>query len=105
MFYQGRAMNTLSVIAIIAENQGYDIWNLDFKGSFLGIELDYQNVFQVMNEDEYYYTEILNKDTREVLYSNLDIETVDSFIQALYENKQTVDITQKLNIAWNNKSI
>ena len=32
MFYQGRAMNTLAVIAIIAENQGYDIWNLDFKG-------------------------------------------------------------------------
>lgn len=32
MFYQGRAMNALSVIAIIAENQGYDIWNYDYKG-------------------------------------------------------------------------
>ena len=32
MFYQGRAMNALSVIAIIAENQGYDIWNYDRKG-------------------------------------------------------------------------
>ena len=32
MFYQGRAMNALAVIAIIAENQGYNIWDLDFKG-------------------------------------------------------------------------
>ena len=32
MFYQGRAMNALAVIAIIAENQGYNIWELDFKG-------------------------------------------------------------------------
>ena len=31
MFYQGRAMNALAVIAIIAENQGYDIWEIDFK--------------------------------------------------------------------------
>ena len=32
MFYQGRAMNALSVIAIIAENQGYNIWEYDYKG-------------------------------------------------------------------------
>ena len=32
MFYQGRAMNALAVIAIIAEQQGYNIWELDFKG-------------------------------------------------------------------------
>ncbi len=32
MFYQGRAMNALAVIALIAENQGYNIWDLDFKG-------------------------------------------------------------------------
>ena len=32
MFYQGRAMNALAVIAIIAEHQGYDIWELNFKG-------------------------------------------------------------------------
>ena len=32
MFYQGRAMTALAVIAIIAENQGYNIWNLNFKG-------------------------------------------------------------------------
>ena len=32
MFYQGRAMNALAVIAIIAEHQGYNIWELDFKG-------------------------------------------------------------------------
>ena len=32
MFYQGRAMNALAVIAIIAENQGYNIWDVDFKG-------------------------------------------------------------------------
>ena len=30
MFYQGRAMNALTVIAIIAENQGYNIWDYDF---------------------------------------------------------------------------
>ena len=32
MFYQGRAMNALAVIAIIAENQGYDIWNYQYRG-------------------------------------------------------------------------
>ena len=32
MFYQGRAKNALAVIAIIAEHQGYNIWELDFKG-------------------------------------------------------------------------
>ena len=32
MFYQGRAMNALAVIAINAEHQGYNIWELDFKG-------------------------------------------------------------------------
>ena len=32
MFYQGRAMSALSVIAIIAENQGYNIWDYDRKG-------------------------------------------------------------------------
>tara|TARA_B100000927_G_scaffold286378_1_gene277782 strand:- start:45 stop:1238 length:1194 start_codon:yes stop_codon:yes gene_type:complete len=32
MFYQGRAMNALSVIAIIAENQGYNIWEYNYKG-------------------------------------------------------------------------
>ena len=32
MFYQGRAMNALSAIAIIAENQGYNIWEYDHKG-------------------------------------------------------------------------
>ena len=32
MFYQARAMNALSVIAIIAENQGYNIWDYRYKG-------------------------------------------------------------------------
>ena len=32
MFYQGRAMTALTAIAVIAENQGYNIWDLDFKG-------------------------------------------------------------------------
>ena len=32
MFYQGRAMNALAVIAIIAENQGYNIWDYEHKG-------------------------------------------------------------------------
>ena len=31
MFYQGRAMNALTVIAIIAENQGYNIWDYQHK--------------------------------------------------------------------------
>ena len=35
MFYQARAMNALSVIAIIAENQGYNIWEYDHKGKNL----------------------------------------------------------------------
>ena len=32
MFYQARAMNALAVIAIIAENQGYNIWEYEYKG-------------------------------------------------------------------------
>lgn len=32
MFYQGRAMNALAVIAIISEHQGYNIWEYDHKG-------------------------------------------------------------------------
>jgi len=32
MFYQARAMNALTVIAIIAENQGYNIWDYEYKG-------------------------------------------------------------------------
>ena len=31
MFYQGRAMTALTVIAIIAENQGYNIWEYEHK--------------------------------------------------------------------------
>ena len=31
MFYQGRAMTALTAIAIIAENQGYNIWDYDYK--------------------------------------------------------------------------
>ena len=32
IFYQARAMNALAVIAIIAENQGYNIWDYEHKG-------------------------------------------------------------------------
>ena len=32
IFYQARAMNALAVIAILAENQGYNIWDYDYKG-------------------------------------------------------------------------
>ena len=32
MFYQARAMNALAVIAMLAENQGYNIWNYNHKG-------------------------------------------------------------------------
>ena len=32
MFYQGRAMTALTAIAVIAENQGYNIWDYDHKG-------------------------------------------------------------------------
>ena len=32
IFYQGRAMNALAVIAILAENQGYNIWDYEYKG-------------------------------------------------------------------------
>ena len=31
MFYMGRAMTALATIAVISENQGYDIWNVNFK--------------------------------------------------------------------------
>ena len=32
IFYQGRAMTALTTIAIIAENQGYNIWDYEYKG-------------------------------------------------------------------------
>ena len=32
IFYQARAMNALAVIAIIAENQGYNVWDYEHKG-------------------------------------------------------------------------
>ena len=32
MFYQARAMNALAVIAILAENQGYNIWDYQHRG-------------------------------------------------------------------------
>ena len=32
MFYQARAMNALTVIAILAENQGYNVWGYEHKG-------------------------------------------------------------------------
>ncbi len=32
MFYQARAMNALAVIAILAENQGHNIWDYQYKG-------------------------------------------------------------------------
>ena len=38
MFYQARAMNALAVIAMLAENQGYNIWDYDYKGK------DYHNI-------------------------------------------------------------
>ena len=31
MFYQARAMNALAVIAMLAENQGYNIWDYEYK--------------------------------------------------------------------------
>ena len=38
MFYQARAMNALAVIAIIAENQGYNVWDYEHK------EKNYHNI-------------------------------------------------------------
>ena len=35
IFYQGRAMTALTTIAIIAENQGYNIWDYEHKGKNL----------------------------------------------------------------------
>ncbi|MBD1156796.1 alginate lyase family protein [Pelagibacterales bacterium SAG-MED20] len=35
IFYQGRAMTALTTIAIIAENQGYNIWDYEYKGKNL----------------------------------------------------------------------
>ena len=32
MFYQARAMNALAVIAMLAENQGYNVWDYEHKG-------------------------------------------------------------------------
>ena len=39
MFYQARAMNALAVIAMLAENQGYNIWDYDYKGKNYHVQL------------------------------------------------------------------
>ena len=61
MFYQARAMNALAVIAIIAEHQGYNIWELDFKGKnyhnlvkfFLDFSENNQIVFKYAKENRF----------------------------------------------------
>ncbi len=61
MFYQARAMNALAVIAIIAEHQGYDIWELDFKGKnyhnlvkfFIDFTENNEIVFKYAKENRY----------------------------------------------------
>ncbi len=61
MFYQARAMNALAVIAIIAENQGYDIWEIDFKGKnyhnlvkfFIDFTEDNEIVFKYAKENRW----------------------------------------------------
>ena len=61
MFYEGRAMNALAVIAIIAEHQGYNIWELDFKGKnyhnlvkfFLDFSENNQIVFKYAKENRF----------------------------------------------------
>ena len=42
MFYQARAMNALAVIAILAENQGHNIWDYDYKGK------NYHNIVKLL---------------------------------------------------------
>ncbi len=61
MFYQGRAMNALAVIAIIAEHQGYNIWELDFKGKnyhnlvkfFIDFTENHEIVFKYAKENRW----------------------------------------------------
>ena len=49
------------------------LWNLDFKGCFLGIELKDRWVFQVMNEEDYYYAEFLDRKNMNTFSANLEI--------------------------------
>ena len=62
MFYQARAMNALAVIAILAENQGYDIWEYNHKGK------NYHNIvkffidFTENNEIVFKYAKSMKQD-------------------------------------------
>jgi len=75
MFYQGRAMNALAVIAILAENQGYNIWDYDHKGK------NYHNIvkffidFTENNEIVFKYAKSMKNPGPAKNYKKQDLES------------------------------
>jgi len=75
MFYQGRAMNALAVIAIIAENQGYNIWDADFKGKNYHNLVKFFLDFAENNEIVFKYAKEMHAPGPATDYKRQDLQT------------------------------
>ena len=75
MFYQARAMNALAVIAILAENQGYNVWGYEHKGK------NYHNIvkffidFTENNEIVFKYAKSMKHPGPAKNYKNQDLSS------------------------------
>ena len=75
-------------------------WNLDDEGSFLGVMLNDKMVFQVMNNKNSWYAEILNMNTKAIQYSNLDHEKIEKLLEGVFRKEEIEHASKKLKITW-----
>ena len=80
-------------------------WNLDDEGSFLGVKVNEEMVFQVINNKNSWYAEILNTNTKEIQYSNLDHEKIEKLLDGVFRNEKTGDVSKELKIVWQKGSL
>lgn len=76
------------------------LWNLDFKGCFLGIELKDKWVLQVMNEEDYFFAEFLDRKNMDTISSNLGIEAVEKIMKEIYEGFEPMELIEKNPSNW-----
>ena len=81
------------------------LWNIEHKGSFIGIELEEPFVFQVMNEEHFFYSELLDKDSLEIKFADLDIEIVEKLFDAIFANHDFFKASERLGIEWKSGSL
>ena len=80
MFYQGKAMNALAVIAIISEHQGYNIWEYDYKGKGKNFHnlVKFFIDFTENNEIVFKYAREMHAPGPAKDYKNQDLEIINS---------------------------